>query len=108
MNIIERLKLIAKENPNGFTVYTTNLRPVKHGWVVANKETQNCFGDEGLKKALKIALRSSKTLGGWRENNLFYWDAVVIYNNEEDATRAGIEHKQIAIYQIENNYLKFL
>ena len=108
MNIIERLKQIAEENPNGFTVYTTNLKPVKSGWVVANKETQNCFGDEGLQKALTIAQSSSQTLGGWKEKQLFYWDAVMLYDNEEEATKAGIEHQQLAIYQIENNYLKFL
>ncbi|MBB2148791.1 hypothetical protein [Pedobacter gandavensis] len=108
MNIIERLKEIAEENPNGFTVYTTNLEPVKKGWIVAQIETQNCFGDEGLKKALEVALKTSQVLGGWKEEDLFYWDAVIIFNNEEEATRSGIENKQIAIYQIETNNLKFL
>lgn len=55
MTIIERLKQIADENPSGFTVYTTTLLPVTQGWVVANKETQNCFGDVGLRKTLKVA-----------------------------------------------------
>jgi len=108
MNIIERLKQIAEENPNGFTVYTTNLQPVKQGWIVAQKETQNCFGDEGLQKALEVAIKTSQTIGGWKEEDLFYWDAVMIYDNEEEATRSGIENEQIAIYQIENNNLKFL
>ncbi|TDQ12177.1 hypothetical protein [Pedobacter metabolipauper] len=108
MNIIERLKQIAEENPNGFTVYTTDLQPVKSGWVVANKETQNCFGDDGLKKALEVAINTSQTLGGWKDKELFYWDAVIIHHNEEDATRSGIENGQIAIYQIETNTLKFL
>jgi hypothetical protein len=108
MNKIERLKQIASEYPNGFTVYTTNLEPVKSGWVVALKETQNSFGDEGLIKALEVAQRTSKVVGGWKEKDLFYWDAVLIFNNEDEATKAGIENEQIAIYQIENNYLKFL
>ena len=108
MNIIERLKQIAEEYPNGFTVYTTDLQPVKRGWVVANKETQNCFGDDGLKKALEVAINTSQTIGGWKEKELFYWDAVITYDNEQEATEAGNENKQIAIYQIETNYLKFL
>lgn len=108
MNQIERLKQLAEENPNGFTVYTTTLEAVKSGWVVANKETQNCFGDEGLKKALGVAIKTSKTLGGWKEKDLFYWDAVILFDNEEEATKAGLENEQIAIYHIETNYLKFL
>lgn len=108
MNLIDRLKQIADENPNGFTVYTTNLLPVKNGWVVANKETQNCFGDDGLKKALGVAINTSQTLGGWKDKELFYWDAVILFDNEEEATFAGIENEQIAIYHIETNYLKFL
>ena len=108
MNIIEKLKQIAEENPNGFTVYTTNLEPVKKGWIVAQKETQNCFGDEGLQKALEVAINTSQTIGGWKEEDLFYWDAVMIFDNEEEATKSGIENEQIAIYQIENNNLKFL
>lgn len=108
MNLIESLKELAEEYPNGFTVYTTNLEPVKSGWVVAIKETQNCFGDVGLMKALDVAQRTSQVVGGWKEKDLFYWDAVLIFNNEEDATKAGIENKQIAIYHIESNYLKFI
>lgn len=107
MNIIERLKEIAEDYPNGFTAYTLTLQPVKRGWVVANRETQNCFGDEGLKKALTVAYRTG-TIGGWLENERWYWDAVVIYDNEDEATKAGIENEQIAIYNIETNYLKFL
>lgn len=106
--MIERLKEIADENPNGFTVYTETLEPVKKGWVVANKETQNCFGDEGLRKALEFARSTTKTLGGWREKELFYWDAVMIFDDEEEATRSGHENQQIAIYNIETNFLKFL
>ena len=108
MNIIERLLEIADENPNGFTVYTTTLKPVTKGWAVANIETQNCFGIKGLEKALAIAKSSTETLGGWKENELFYWDAVMLFDNEEEATEAGYRHKQIAIYNIETNYLKFL
>lgn len=108
MTIIERLKQIADENPSGFTVYTTTLLPVTQGWVVANKETQNCFGDVGLRKALKVAQNTTQTIGGWLEETKWYWDAVMIFDNEDEATKAGIENEQIAIYQIENNKLKFL
>jgi hypothetical protein len=104
----ENLKKIADEYPNGFTVWTTDLRPVKSGWVVAMKETQNSFGDAGLKKALEVAERTSKIIGGWKEEKQFYWDAVLLYNDEAEATKAGIENEQIAIYHLETNFLKFL
>lgn len=104
----EKLKIIAAENPRGFTVWTTDLSPVKHGWVVAMKETQNSFGDAGLKKALEVAERTSKVIGGWKEKDQFYWDAVLLFEDETEANSSGIENEQIAIYNIETNYLKFL
>lgn len=103
--MIERLLEIAKENPDGFTVYTSTLQHVKRGWVVALKETQNCFGEDGLKKVLTY---DTGYVGGWKEKKLFYFDAVQIYHNEEEATKAGIENEQIAIFNIETSRLKFL
>jgi hypothetical protein len=108
MDKMKILKQIADANPNGFTVYTTNLEPVLSGWIVAMKETQNSFNDAGLAKALEVAERTSKVIGGWKEKERFYWDAVMIFSNETEATKSGIENEQIAIYNIETNYLKFL
>jgi hypothetical protein len=105
---INKLLKLADEYPNGFTVYTTNLEPVKNGWVVAMKETQNSFGLSGLQRALEVAINTSQVIGGWKEQERFYWDAVLIFENEQDATNAGIENEQIAIYNIETNYLKFI
>jgi hypothetical protein len=106
-NLIRALKKIAKENPNGFTVYLKDLRPVIEGWAVALKETQNCFGDEGLKKVIEVATEKTGIVGGWKDKK-FYWDAVMLFSDEEEATKTGIENEQIAIYQIETNRLKFL
>lgn len=103
--MIEKIMQIALVNPDGFTVYTSNLEHVKKGWVVAMKETQNCFGQVGLQKVLDIKPR---TIGGWLDGKDFYFDAVMIFDNEEDATRAGIENEQIAIFNIEQSRLKFL
>lgn len=106
--LIDKLKQIASESPNGFTVYTFNLQPVTKGWIVAMKETQNCFGDAGLKKALEVAIKTSNVIGGWKEGKKWYWDASLVYDNEDEATKAGIENEQIAIYHIETSYLKYL
>lgn len=107
-SMIESLKNIANENPDGFTVYTTNLKPVKTGWVVAMKETQNCFGDEGLLKALEVAIKTSQVIGGWKEGKKFYWDAVMVIEDEAEAIHAGRKNEQIAIYNLEQNKVVYL
>lgn len=103
--MIDKIMQIAKENPLGFTVYTSNLEHVKSGWVVALKETQNSFGVDGLAKVLAM---KTDCIGGWKEKDLFYFDAVLLFDNEEEATRKGIENEQIAIFNIEQSRLKFL
>ncbi len=106
--LIKQLLEIATQNPAGFTVSLPDLKFLKTGWVVAKKETQNCFGRQGLKKALEVALNTSKTMGGWQDGPLFYWDAVEVYFDEETATQAGKRNEQLAIYQLETGRLKWL
>lgn len=106
--LMKELQEIAAANPNGFTVFLPDLTPVTKGWVVALKETQNSFGTAGLKKALEVALKTSKVIGGWKDGRKWYWDASLLFDNEDDATKAGIENEQLAIYNIETNYLKWL
>jgi len=107
-HLIERLKAIAKENPNGFTVKIPECTPVTSGWVVASKETQNCFGDEGLKKVITVAMKTTYIVGGWKDGKLFYWDAVSVHSDESEATQAGIENEQIAIFNLGKLETKFL
>lgn len=106
--MIEKIKQIANENPDGFTIFTTDLTHVTSGWVVALKETQNSFGDEGLKKCYKLAKETTGRMGGWKERSCFYWDCVIIVQDEEEATRLGIENEQIAIYNLDEPRLKYL
>ncbi|NLR79946.1 hypothetical protein [Chitinophaga eiseniae] len=107
-NILVALKCLAEENPKGFTVYVPSLEPVKRGWVVAKIETQNSFGDEGLERVLKYATATTGIVGYWNDDGTFYWDAVMVFDNEAEATAAGIANEQIAIYNIGNNELKML
>lgn len=106
--LLRELQAIAEQYPTGFTVSLPTLEIVSKGWIVAKKETQNCFGLAGLKKALDVALKTSKSLGGWKDEDLFYWDAVMIFENEDEATEAGIENEQLAIYHLETATLKWL
>lgn len=108
INILVALKSLTEENPKGFTVYVPSLEPVKRGWVVAKIETQNSFGDAGLEKVLKYATATTGIVGFWNDDGTFYWDAVMLFNDEVEATEAGIANEQISIYNIENNELKML
>lgn len=107
--LAERLLEVASENPTGFTISLTDFQPVKRGWAVALKETQNCFGRVGAEKVISIALeKSSGIVGGWKYDKDFYFDAVLIIESEEEATKLGIENEQIGIYEIHTNTYKEL
>lgn len=108
VNLEKALMQIARENPEGFTVYLHNLQPVRSGWSVGLKETQNSHGLEGLRNALIVSRQRTGFIGGWNADGKFWWDAVQIFEDEQQATEFGIENGQIAIYQIETNRLKFL
>lgn len=108
MTLFDRLKQVASENPTGFTVKIPNLEPVTTGWVVAMKETQNSFGDEGLQRVIEVAQRTTQIVGGWKEGDLFYWDASFIVQSEKEAVQIGIENGQIAIFNLDTFEVKYL
>lgn len=107
-DLITEIKQIAKENPQGFTISIKTLQHVKKGWVVALLETQNSFGDEGLEKVIEVAKQTSFVVGGWKEGKFYYYDAVEIFEDKEEAIQAGRLNKQIAIYNIETATLIYL
>ena len=93
---------IAGKNPDGFTVDLTTLKEVTKGISVAYLETQDSFGEEGLKRVLKHALVHEKKVGGWlnEENGQFYFDSIRIFTNMDEAIRFGRENKQLAIFDL--------
>ena len=93
---------IAEANPDGFTVDLTTLKKVTKGISVAYIDTQDCFGEEGLKRVLNHALMHEKKVGGWlnEENQAFYFDSVKIFTDLEKAKQFGRDNKQIAIFDI--------
>ncbi len=99
--IIAKIKKIAAQNSDGFTILLPTLEHAKRGWVVALAETQDSFGDEGLEKVLRIAQLKQTALGGWEHKGKFYWDAVLLIPDRETAERLGRENGQIGIFNIE-------
>lgn len=93
---------IANRNPDGFTVDLTTLKKVTKGISVAYLETQDSFGEEGLRRVLNHALVHEKKVGGWfnEENKMFYFDSIRIFTNLDEAKRFGRENNQIAIFDI--------
>lgn len=102
-NLLAKIKEIAKKNPQGFTVYLPSLEPVRNGWIIANIETQDCFGDEGLKKVVVFAMKYNRIVGGWfnEEDRRYYFDASIIEPNREKAIECMKLHQQIAIINLE-------
>ncbi|MGG7665163.1 hypothetical protein [Dyadobacter sp. BHUBP1] len=101
--LIRRIKEIAAENELGFTIRLPNCEFVTSGYVVAMLDTQNSFGDEGLRRVIEMASDTTGIMGGWNDDGLFYWDAVYIIHNRERAIELGKANEQIAIYHIEND-----
>ena len=101
-NLFEAVRKIAKENPEGFTVKIPNLEWVTDGFVVAYFETQNCFGDEGLRKVLEHAEQHDKIVGGWlnEENLQFYFDSSKVFTSMKEAIEFGRKNKQISIFDL--------
>ncbi|MDR1918677.1 MAG: hypothetical protein LBQ65_03395 [Tannerellaceae bacterium] len=102
--IFKAVKRIAEENPLGFTVDLTTLKKVTVGISVAYLETQDSFGDEGLKRVLKHALDNEKAVGGWfnDEDGFFYYDSIRIFTDLEEAKCFGRDNNQIAIFDLSN------
>lgn len=101
-HLISAILEIAKANPEGFTVDLTTLKKVTKDISVAYIETQDSFGEEGLRRVLNHALSHEKKVGGWlnEENNEFYFDSIRIFTDLEEAKRFGRENKQIAIFDL--------
>jgi len=100
--LTEAIQAIAKENPDGFTVDLTTLKKVTRGISVAHLETQNSFGDEGLKRVIEHALKNEKKVGGWLDdkNEDFYYDSVRIFDDLEEALQFGRENKQLYVFDL--------
>lgn len=96
------------EFPDGFVLGFGQLIPIESGWVVTLKGASNFEGDKGMKEAISIANQTSRMIGGWRDGNEMFWDVVMIFDDEDEATRAGIENNNLFIYQIETAKIKWL
>lgn len=105
--LVQKIYEIAQSYPDGFTVYIPSLEPVKNGWCIANRATQNHFGIDGLEKVVAFAMKHNRIVGGWQEGRNFYFDATIVEPDEQIAISMMILHNQKSIYNLGNmKYIK--
>lgn len=103
--IYSSLLAIAAANPQGFTV-GLDLQPIKHGFSVAFAETQDSFGEAGLRRVIKFAKSNPdkvSAFGGWfdKETGQFYLDATKIVEDRETAERIARINAQKAFFDLD-------
>jgi hypothetical protein len=103
-----RLRELAIEFPDGTIFRIAKLQPVFEGWVVRIDGKTDYEGESGMIDAINEAAQTTKTVAVSKDGNLEIWDVVEIFDNEEDATKAGKENGQMTIYQIETSRLKWI
>lgn len=101
-DLVKKLLRIAAENPNGFTVTIPDLRPVKAGWCIGHRDTQNSHGPAGLKSVVAHSLKTTGIVGGWKgPDGRYYFDTVIVTDDRDEALRLKREHGQMAAYHLE-------
>ena len=100
--LIERVWVYSLNNPQGFTIDIKSFKPITKGISVAYLDTQNSHDKESVKKVIEHALKNDNIVGGWLENELYYFDSVKIFETKdlEKAIEFAKEQKQIAIFNL--------
>ena len=81
---------------------------VDKGWVVRHKDATSFEGEQGRAEAVHVALKTTKAVSGFKDGEIELWDVIEIFDNEDEATKAGKVNGQMSIYQIETGRLKWL
>ncbi|MEO9884017.1 MAG: hypothetical protein ABJG33_00125 [Balneola sp.] len=108
-DLIESLKQLSQTQPQGFTV-DLNLNHINKGFAVAVIDTQDSFGEEGLRAVAEFAIENNLSIGGWfsETHQAFFWDAVKVINSKKEAVGYGKLNNQFAIFDLENDELIIL
>lgn len=107
--LIQSLKQLSQTQPQGFTV-DLNMNHINKGFAVAVIDTQDSFGEEGLRNVAAFAIEHGLSVGGWfsESDQKFYWDAVKVLNSKSEAIGYGKANKQFAIFDLKNDELIIL
>lgn len=89
--------------PLGFEVHRA-----EKGWAVAVPDAQSFTGEDGLKKAMAIATETTRAVGGFFDGTEAFFDVIWIFEDEDEATKAGKETGQLFIIEIESQRIKWI
>lgn len=107
VELVERVWEISLKNPQGFTLALPSLTNPTSGICVAYLATQNCFGRDGLERAIRHALDSDGYIGGWfnADNGNYYFDSVRVFDKDQmhEALSFAREQEQLAIHILHDN-----
>ena len=102
----EMLQAVATMCPDGFTIDKNTFKPITSGYSVAVADTQNSFDNAGCARVVAYAAKHNEVnaLGGWlnTENGKYYYDAVIVCEDLNEAIALGKAHGQIAIFDLNN------
>ena len=102
----EMLTAFAAACPQGFTIDSQTFAPIKSGYAVAVADTQNSFGNAGAARVVAYAAKHDNinALGGWfnSDNNQYYFEAVVIFEEQTAANEFARLNNQIAYFDLTN------
>lgn len=106
----EMVSAIAIACPEGYTVDRNTFEPIKHGFAVAVEGTQDSFGNRGLANVIKYMSNHPEipAFGGWfrDEDQQFYFDATMIFEDESEAREFAVLNKQYGYYNLDlGNYI---
>ena len=103
-----RLRTIAIEFPSGVIFGIAELEPIRSGWVVKIKGFTDFEGEDGMEQAIGIASQTTQKIAGWLDGEVELWDVIEVFDREDEATQAGIENQNLAIYHLDTGKLKWL
>ena len=100
--LVSKVLAFAASNKQGYTLNIRTLEPIKSGYVVSYKETQDSFSAIDVLYVIAHALKHDGIVGGWynEKNNRYYFDSNKVFDNEKDAINFGKENEQLSIFNL--------
>ena len=102
--LFDKLKTIAQNNPEGYTVDATTLQPITSGYAVAVADTQGSFGEQGLYNVIDYVMSHPEinAYGGWQDSETgdYYYDATMVFADRDEAIAFGLQNSQLAIFDL--------
>lgn len=105
--LVSKVLSFATSHKEGYTLNIRTLEPVKTGYVVSYKETQDSYNAVDVLYVIAHALKHDNIVGGWynEKNNKYYFDSNKVFavNELDEAIDFGLKNGQKSIFDLDNN-----